>query len=119
MTEKVSLRILNEDESTCLVSLELTDNNVLHVTVGSDPFSDLPALKIRLNGDAGAWLSENTRKYVMHRLQMAIGSRVILEAEILEPMESGELMISGGPSRIYEELKREIKAKLDFEEKRA
>ena len=55
----------------------------------------------------------------MHQMQMAIGSRVILDAQILEPMESGEFMISGGRSRMYEELKRVIKAKSDFEEERA
>ncbi|GAA3793311.1 hypothetical protein GCM10022600_13060 [Qipengyuania pelagi] len=119
MTETVTLRILNEDESTWLVSLDLTASNVIQVTVGSDPFSDRPALKIKLNAEAGAWLSENTRKYLMHQMQMAIDSRVILDAQILEPMESGEFMISGGRSRMYEELKRAIKAKSDFEEERA
>ena len=117
MTEIVALRIIDEDESSWLVSLELTHHNVINVTVGSDPLNGLPALKLKLNSEAGAWLSENTRRYVMHQMQMAIGSRVLLEVPILEPMESEDIMISGGRRREYEELKRAIKAKLDFEGK--
>jgi hypothetical protein len=91
-----------------LGALPLCAAGPVQVVVGKNDYDDRPTLAIRLNAAAAGRLAAVTRAHVGHSLALRIDGTVVMQPMINEPIEGGELVLSGGEREEYERLAQSL-----------
>lgn len=91
----VFLRVLDEQDESVLAQLELCNETVLEADSKIDEVIGEPALYITLSGEGAKKLAAITTDYVGRSMLIVIGSSIISEPRILEPILGGQIQING------------------------
>lgn len=89
------LQIKSKNGLIKLEKLEMCDAYVSKVVLGRDPRTEQPALFLLMTEAGGAWLAENTTKYVNHNMDLIADGDLVISPIIMEPIVGGEMQVSG------------------------
>jgi hypothetical protein len=92
-----------------LGSMSLCATGPLQARVGKNDYDDRPTLSITLNAAAAGRLAAITRANVGYSLALRIDGQVVVQPMINEPIEGGELLVSGGEREEYDQLAESLR----------
>ncbi len=112
----VFLRVMDPDNADVLAQLELCDESVFEAYSSIDEVTGEPALFVTLSGEGSEKLAAMTTQSVGQTMQIVIGSTVVSEPMILEPILGGQIQINGPSDEDFARIEAAVGAPCTIQE---